>query len=162
MKNVMRLAALLLVACPLAYGQAQPKAAAGQRGGLPPLIDREILIGNPEIASAQLSPDGKFIAFRKPYKETMNIWVKRADDPFERARLVTGETRRPVSNFFWSRDGKFILFVKDNGGDENFNVYAVDPAAMPTAGADAPAARNLTNAQKVRTVIYAVPSRSRT
>jgi len=157
MKNIMRVAALLLVACPLAYAQTQPDAAAGQRGGLPPLIDREILFGNPEIAGAQLSPDGKFIAFRKPYKDTMNIWVKRADEPFERARLVTSETRRPVPNFFWSRDGKFILFVKDNGGDENFNVYAVDPAATPATSADAPAARNLTNAQKVRTFIYAVP-----
>ncbi len=33
---------------------AQNKPAAMQ--GLPPLIDREMLFGNPEIAGAQLSP----------------------------------------------------------------------------------------------------------
>lgn len=130
--------------------------ALGQ-GGLPPLIDREILFGNPEIAGAQISPDGKFIAFRKPYKDTMNIWVKRADEPFEKARLITNETKRPIPNFFWSRDGKFILFVKDNAGDENFNVYAVNPSEQSANGAEVPAARNLTEAQKVRAIIYAVP-----
>ncbi|HEY9282836.1 MAG TPA: S9 family peptidase [Pyrinomonadaceae bacterium] len=132
-------------------------AAARAQNGLPPLIDREIFFGNPEIAGAQISPDGKYVAFRKPHRDTMNIWVKRADEPFERARLVTAETKRPVRSYFWSRDGKYILFVNDFGGDENFNVYAVDPAASPAAGAEVPAARNLTDAKKVRAVIYEVP-----
>ena len=47
-------------------GKAQPA----------PLIDREKFFGNPEIAAAQLSPDGKWIAFLKPWKETRNVWVK--------------------------------------------------------------------------------------
>ena len=34
--------------------------------GLPPLIDRELIFGNPEISGAQLSPDGKYLAFQKP------------------------------------------------------------------------------------------------
>ncbi len=71
---------------------------------LPPIIDREIFFGNPEITGARISPDGKFIAFRKPYKGTMNIWVKGADEPFERARVLTNESARPISSFFWSRD----------------------------------------------------------
>ena len=130
---------------------------ASAQGGLPPLIDREIFFGNPEIAGAQISPDGKYIAFRKPYKDTMNIWVKRADEPFERARLITSETKRPIRGYFWSRDGKYILFVNDFGGDENFNVYAVDPSAAPAAGAQAAAARNLTDMKKVRAIIYEMP-----
>lgn len=132
-------------------------APAFGQSGLPPLIDREMFFGNPEIAGAQISPDGKFIAFRKPFQETMNIWVKRADEPFEKARLVTNEVKRPIPNFFWSRDSRFILFVKDNAGDENFNVYAVNPAEAPPHGAEVPAARNLTEAKKVRALIYAVP-----
>ncbi len=124
---------------------------------LPPLIDRELLFGNPEIAGAQISPDGRFIAFRKPYKDTMNIWVKGADEPFASARPLTNETKRPIPDFFWSRDGKFILFVKDNGGDENFNVYAVNPSETPANGAEVPTARNLTDAKKVRAFIYNVP-----
>src|ERR671912_502099 len=84
---------------------------AQSKDSMPPLIDREIFFGNPEIAGAQISPDGKYIAFRKPYKDTMNIWVKRADEPFDRARLVTNDTKRPIRSYFWSRDGKHILFV---------------------------------------------------
>ena len=136
----------------LAFG-----AIASAQNGLPPLVDREIFFGNPEIAGAQISPDGQYVAFRKPYKDTMNIWVKRADEPFERARLITNEATRPIRSYFWSRDGKYILFVNDFGGDENFNVYAVDPAAAPAAGAEVPAARNLSDMKKVRAVIYDVP-----
>ncbi|HEV7904340.1 MAG TPA: S9 family peptidase [Pyrinomonadaceae bacterium] len=132
-------------------------ATALAQKGLPPLIDREVLFGNPEIAGAQISPDGKFIAFRKPHKGTMNIWVKRADEPFASARLLTNEAKRAVRNYFWSRDGKFILFVKDKAGDENFNLYAVNLNEQPPSGEEVPVARNLTNSEKVRTIIYNVP-----
>lgn len=125
---------------------------------LPQLIDREIFFGNPEYAGAQISPDGKYISFIRPYKDVRNVWVKGVDEPFEKARPVTSEAKRPIGNYFWSWDSKRILFVKDNDGDENFNVYSVDPAQ---ATADSiPTATNLTNAQKVRTVIYAVPQSS--
>ncbi|HUR99007.1 MAG TPA: S9 family peptidase [Pyrinomonadaceae bacterium] len=123
----------------------------------PPLIDREIFFGNPEYAGAQISPDGKFISFIKPLKDVRNVWVKGVDEPFEKARPLTAERKRPVSGYFWSWDSKYILFTKDNDGDENFNVFAVDPAASPAAGSDVPAATNLTNAKGVRTFIYNVP-----
>ncbi len=123
----------------------------------PPLIDRDIFFGDPEISAAQLSPDGKYIAFMKPLNQTRNIWVKEAQAPFESARPVTADTRRPIPGFFWSRDGKYILFVQDQAGDENFNVYAVDPAGKPPAGELVPPARNLTDRKGVRAIIHAVP-----
>lgn len=124
---------------------------------LPELIDREVFFGNPEISGAQISPDGKYVSFMKPYKDTRNVWVKGVDEPFDKARLLTDETKRPIGGYFWSRDSKYILFVKDNGGDENFNVYAVDPSAAPEAGAVVPEARNITAGEKVRAVIQSVP-----
>ncbi|HLL15376.1 MAG TPA: S9 family peptidase [Pyrinomonadaceae bacterium] len=132
-------------------------ATALAQNNLPPLIDREVMFGSPEIAGAQISPDGKFIAFRKPHKGIVNIWVKRADEPFTNARLLTNETRRPPREFLWSRDGKFILFTKDKDGDENYNLYAVSPGEQPTDGREVPVARNLTNSEKVRTRLYNVP-----
>jgi dipeptidyl aminopeptidase/acylaminoacyl peptidase len=125
--------------------------------GLPPIIDRELIFGNPEIAGAQLSPDGKYLAFQKPWKDTRNVYVKGVNEPFSAARLLTAETKRPIAGFFWTRDGKYILYVKDNDGDENYNVYAVDPSAKPAAGADAPTSRDLTGLKGIRVEPVDVP-----
>lgn len=123
----------------------------------PPLIDRELFFGDPEIAGAQISPDGAFIAFIKPFKGMRNVWVKKTSEPFTSAKPVTADTKRPIGNYFWSRDGKYILFVQDQAGDENFNVYAVNPTDTPAQGQDVPVARNLTDAKGIRAFIYTVP-----
>lgn len=153
-KFLQGLLCLALLVCTLS---AQEKKAPA--GGLPPLIDRELIFGNPEIAAAQLSPDGKYLAFLKPWKDTRNVWVKGVDQPFESARLLTTETKRPIAGYFWSRDSKYILYVKDKDGDENFNVYSVDPAAQPAAGADAPPSHDLTGLKGTRVFIYEVPKK---
>jgi len=132
---------------------AQDKKPAGP----PPLIDRGLIFGNPEIAAAQLSPNGQYIAFLKPWKETRNVYVKAVGEPFSAARLLTTESKRPIPGFFWTRDSKYILYVKDHDGDENYNVYAVDPAAKPAAGAEAPASRDLTGLKGVRVILYGAP-----
>jgi len=124
---------------------------------LPPLIDRELLFGNPEISGAQISPDGKYIAFLKPWKDTRNVWVKKTGEPFSSARLLTTETKRPIAGYLWSRDAKYIIYVKDNDGDENFNTFAVDPAAPTPAGADAPPSRDLTQLKGVRVELLSAP-----
>jgi dipeptidyl aminopeptidase/acylaminoacyl peptidase len=123
----------------------------------PPIIDRELFFGDPEIAGAQISPDGAYIAFLKPFKGTRNVWVKKTADPFTSAKPITADTKRPISAYFWSRDAKYILFVQDKAGDENYNVYAVNPADTPASGQDVPAARNLTDVKGVRAIIYSVP-----
>jgi len=148
---------LVLVALIACSGICFQQVSAQPAKGLPPIIDRELFFGDPEISGAQISPDGKFIAFIKPFKDTRNIWVKRTEDPFDKARPVTADTSRPIPAYFWSRDGKYILFVQDKAGDENYLVYAVDPNAAPAAGQDVPAARNLTDVKGVRAEIYAVP-----
>ena len=125
--------------------------------GLPPLIDREIFFGNPEIAGAQLSPNGEYISFIKPYQEVRNIWVKRIEEPFESARPVTASEKRPISGYFWSRDSQYILYVQDKDGDENYHVYALDPFADPPPEAVVPQARNITDVSGVRARIYRVP-----
>jgi len=131
--------------------------AAPSPAQLPPLIDRDLFFGEIEISGAQVSPDGRYISFLKPFQGARNIWVKKADEPFSAARPLTAETKRPVPGYFWSRDSRFILFVKDQDGDENFNVYAVNPAEAPPAGAQVPVSRNLSNAKGARTLIYEVP-----
>jgi dipeptidyl aminopeptidase/acylaminoacyl peptidase len=155
MKKVFK--GLLCLALTISSLAAQSNQAARNPAGLPPLIDRELIFGNPEIAGAQLSPDGKYLAFQKPWKDTRNIYVKGVDEPFSAARLLTAELKRPIPGYLWSRDSKLILYVKDNDGDENYNVYAVDPGAKPAAGADAPASRDLTGLKGIRVQLVDVP-----
>ncbi|MBI4852909.1 MAG: prolyl oligopeptidase family serine peptidase [Acidobacteria bacterium] len=122
-----------------------------------PLLDRELIFGNPEIAGAQLSPNGQFISFIKPFKGNRNIWVKRTNEPFEAAKPITADTNRPIGGYFWSHDSKNILYVQDKGGDENFNIFVVNPAEAPETGQEVPKSRNLTDVKAVRAIIYSVP-----
>jgi dipeptidyl aminopeptidase/acylaminoacyl peptidase len=152
-KSLLFVLAILCVGL-LPVGSA--RTASGQTTA-PPIIDRELFFGDPEISGAQISPDGKFIAFVKPFKGTRNVWVKRTEEPFDAAKPLTADKSRPIAAYFWSRDGKYILFVQDKAGDENYLVYAVDPAAAPAAGEDVPTARNLTDLKGVRALIFSVP-----
>jgi len=142
-----QISVLLTAAALAAYAAAQQ----------PPLIDRELFFGDPEISGAEISPDGQYIAFLKPLNKTRNIWVKKTDEPFEKAHPITNDTTRPIPAYLWSRDGKYVLFVQDHAGDENFNLYAVNPADPPAPGSQVPAARNLTDIKGVRVAPYAVP-----
>lgn len=113
------------------------------------LIDREIFFGNPEIAGGKLSPDGQFIAFMKAYDGIMNLHVKGVEESFEAARILT-KSKSPILGYFWSYDSKYILFVNDSDGDENMNIFSLDPRA------EEPTAHNLTPLKEVRASIYKV------
>jgi dipeptidyl aminopeptidase/acylaminoacyl peptidase len=107
---------------------ALPAAAA-----LPPLIPRDVLFGLPERTGAQLSPDGKRLSYLAPSNGVMAVWVRTigaSDD-----RVVASDPKRPIRNAFWSPDGSRVLFLQDAAGDENFHLFAVDPAA-PAAPVD--------------------------
>ena len=120
-----------------------------------PLIDREIFFGNPEISGGQISPDGKYISFIKPLNGVRNIWVKKVAQDFDQALPITSDTDRPIGGYFWSRDSSRVLFVQDNGGDENYHVYAVDPS-MASQGV-IPVTKDLTPVEGVRAFIYKLP-----
>lgn len=137
-------------------GLAEETEPLGYLDELPPLLDRDAFFGDAEISSPQISPDGDRMTFIRPYKGVRNIWVKDIDEPFDAARPLTAD-ERPVPGYFWSQDSKYVLYVQDKGGDENFHVYAVDPAAESGADTGVPPARDLTPLDGVRATIYAVP-----
>ena len=121
----------------------------------PPLIDREILFADPEIVGPQLSPDGTYLAFLRPIKGTLNVWVRRIDEPMGAARPLSGDTDAPVAGFFWSRDSKHVLFVRAADGGQD--VFAVAPDAPAAKDLLAPIPRNLTQARGARAQVYGVP-----
>jgi len=123
----------------------------------PPIIDRELFFGDPEISGAQLSPDGKYLTFLKQYNKIRNIWIKKVDEPFENARPITADTKRAVTSYFWSEDSKFVLYVQDKDGDENYRIYAVDPFETIEG---IPQAKNLTPYENVRAMIIDLPKKT--
>jgi dipeptidyl aminopeptidase/acylaminoacyl peptidase len=92
------------------------------------LIDRKVLFGNPERTSAQLSPDGKRIAWLAPKDGVMNVWVAPIGD-LNQAKPVTADSTRPVRQYLWAYDKKHLLYMQDIGGDENYHLWQVDLTA---------------------------------
>ena len=132
------------------------RADADRGDGLPPLLDRELFFGDPEVSGAQLSPDGRWMTFLKPYQGARNIWIKETSAAFEEARPLTADDR-PVPGYFWSRDSQVVLYVQDRDGDENFHVWAVNPSHENDPETGVPTARNLTPVEGARAAIYSVP-----
>jgi dipeptidyl aminopeptidase/acylaminoacyl peptidase len=101
-----------------------PVSVRAQEGDeLPPIIPIQHFFDNPEIAGAQISPNGQFISFLKPYKEKLNVYVREIGSSEE--RRMTTDTIRPVRGYFWSADGSMLLYVQDKGGNENYHVHSV-------------------------------------
>ncbi len=96
----------------------------------------------PDRTAYQLSPDGKWIAFLKPYKRRMNVFVQPARGG--RAKQLTAETERDIAEFFWKGNDR-IIYAKDFNGDENFHFFAVQT--------DGERVRDLTPFQNVRAML---------
>ena len=88
-----------------------------------PLIPMEDFMRNPEKSSFQISPDGNHIAYMKPWKTRMNVFVLKMNTNKE-TRLTSSESRG-VYGFTWLTDNR-VGYVKDDGGDENMHFYAVN------------------------------------
>jgi dipeptidyl aminopeptidase/acylaminoacyl peptidase len=91
----------------------------------PPVYPRKIFFGNPDKTNVQISPDGKSIAFLAPSKGLLNVWVASADKP-KAAVPVTADTVRGIRIYFWAHTNRHVLYMQDDGGDENWAVHAVD------------------------------------
>jgi dipeptidyl aminopeptidase/acylaminoacyl peptidase len=89
-----------------------------------PLVPREILFGNPERIAPCLSPDGQRLAWIAPDEGVLNVWVGGAD--LSDARVVTDDRDRGIRTVAWAHDGRHLLYIQDEGGDENWRLHAVD------------------------------------
>ncbi|MBR1594303.1 MAG: S9 family peptidase [Alloprevotella sp.] len=92
-------------------------------------IPLEDFFRNSPRTAFQLSPDGSHIAYLAPYENRMNLFVRpmRRDDGGADARdmQLTFETTRSIAGYFWA-DNCRLLFMKDTGGDENYQLYGVN------------------------------------
>lgn len=90
-----------------------------------PLIPREALFGNPERAAVQLSHDGVYLSWLAPVDGVLNVWVAPVDD-LDAARAVTADAARGIRAYFWSYLPGVLLYLRDEGGDEDFHLHRVD------------------------------------
>lgn len=121
--------------------QSPPKPANAAAQAPVELIPRASLFGNPERANVQTSPDGHYLSWIAPVDGVLNVWVAPAND-LNQARAITRDKARGIRNYAWSHRPGTLLYVRDNGGDENFHVFAAD--------VDSGTARDLSNFPNTR------------
>lgn len=87
---------------------------------------------NAGTTNYQLSKDGKYIAFMKSTSlintpSRLNIYYQPVSKGSVngKASQVTNETMRDISGFFW-KGSDTIIYIKDDGGDENYKAYALN------------------------------------
>ncbi|MDP2364276.1 MAG: S9 family peptidase, partial [Ignavibacteria bacterium] len=76
------------------------------------LIPRKVLFDNPDKASLNISPDGKYIGYLAPVNGVLNVWVAPKDDP-SKAVAVTNDTLRGIRIYFWAYTNDRILYLQD-------------------------------------------------
>lgn len=116
----------------------------------PALIPRAQLFGNPVQVGAQISLDGKWLAWLAPKDGVLNVWIAPADKP-DQGQVLTQAKDRPIYEYFWAPDSSSILYVNDNAGDENYVLYKV-----AVSGEHAGVARRLTPAEKTQVQIVGI------
>ncbi len=104
-----------------------PAAAKGSTG----LIPRSVLFGNPDRAGVQVSPDGKWLSYLSSVDGVMNVWVAPIDR-LDEARAITKDTKRGIRTYFWAYNSQNVLYIQDEGGDENWNVFSTDVTTART------------------------------
>ena len=94
---------------------------------------------NPLSVAYRLSPDGKNIAYLAPYNDRLNIFVQKTGE--KDSVRITNSSERDIMDYFWGNNNT-ILYLKDNGGDENFHLFS--------AGTDGKSEKELTPFENVR------------
>ena len=92
-------------------------------GETAPQIPLRDFFRNPELSSLELSPDGKQVAFLAPVERRLNLFVQEVNG--EKPRQVTDVRDRDIGGYFW-KNANTLIYLKDDGGDENYHLYAVD------------------------------------
>lgn len=98
-----------------------PPTPAPQKSALIPLAD---FFRNPEAAGYEVSPGGEYLSWLAPWENRLNVFVQPVDGSTAPRRL-TDATKRDIAGYFWAAKDQ-IVYLQDDGGDENFHLYAVN------------------------------------
>ncbi len=120
-----RLAFLALIVG-IATAGALGSTAAEQKPGLPELMPIRALFDLATSAgSPRLSPDGKTLSYIKASAAGVpQIWLRtigQTDD-----RILGADDKWAKTSNTWSRDGRYLLYLRDSDGDENFHLFGLE------------------------------------
>jgi dipeptidyl aminopeptidase/acylaminoacyl peptidase len=87
-------------------------------------IPLDVLFGNPERTSPAVSPDGRKLAYLAPVDGVLNVWV--GDMGGDDFAPVTSDADRGIRQFAFAHDNEHLIYIQDQGGDENWRLYTVD------------------------------------
>ncbi len=93
---------------------------------LPEMISVEDFFNPPTRAAATISPDGRQYAFLAPWRNRLNVWVQRLDSESDEPRCVTADANRSVYHYEWTDDPRWLIYLQDTDGDENWHVHRID------------------------------------
>ena len=93
---------------------------------LPDLIDVETFFADPVFSGAQISPDGPKIAYLAPQHGRTNVWVRGVDQEHDEAVCVTHDRRRGIKVFGFTNDPRWLMYIQDTDGNEDWHLYRVD------------------------------------
>ena len=140
-KNYRTLIAVVAVATTITISEIKSLA------NLPPLIPRQVLFGNPQKTSPQLSPDGKYLAYIAPDKNNITqIWVRTLGENDD--RQITTDKLRGIQDYTWTYSKNKLIYKQDSNGDENWHLYLVD--------VNSKAPRDLTPFKEIQAQLVAV------
>jgi dipeptidyl aminopeptidase/acylaminoacyl peptidase len=91
---------------------------------LPTLIPRAKLFGNPTRAQGQIAPNGRFLSWLAPHAGVLNVWVAPIAAT-EEARVITSDNKRGIRFYAWANTSRHIIYMQDEGGTEDWHIYAV-------------------------------------
>ncbi|MBF6209755.1 S9 family peptidase [Nocardia puris] len=109
-----------------ADGGSARTGSSPDRRGLPRLVPVEEFFADPEFAAATISPDGSRIAYLAPEYGRRNVWVRGIHEEHADAVCVTHDARRGITKYFWTDDPRWLLYLQDTDGNEDWHLHRVD------------------------------------
>ena len=89
------------------------------------LISRQSFFDDPDLTQGRISPDGTKVSYIAPLNGVKNVWVAPVDN-LSAGEPVTSDTSRGTRQHDWAYNNRNLLYMRDQGGDENFHVISID------------------------------------
>ena len=139
MKQYLLTVIILISTLSLMGCQQTPVTSLHEKHNEDKLIPVASFFNNHTISHLNLSPDGKWLAFTKDWQGANNIYLVPRNKNISDAFAIT-KSKEPITEFQWSKNNNELFFQKDNGGDENTQIYHLifspeDPSATITINA---------------------------